>query len=161
MGSIVTRPKRKPRIPRQTNARSVIGGRDELNGLEGIKEVLNGMTAFQREVLARLDTIQRTVDILHSESHQEGELITMAWADVKKEVQETKDASQAIMTVLDSVRVQLRELIERNKDGEVVPVAELQAVHDDLDKNEKDMVAKVLEGTPADPTPEEEHAKGM
>jgi hypothetical protein len=87
-----------------------------------------------------------------------GESEMAVWADIKKEVQETKDASQALMTVLGNVRKQLADLIAAAKDGEFVPLAELKAVHDDLDKNEMDMVAATLEGTD---TPTDPHAAGM
>jgi hypothetical protein len=106
---------------------------------------------FFEEQFARIEAMLRmTVTI--------GERGMATWADIKKEVRETKDASQALMTVLGNVRKQLADLIAAAKDGEVVPVAELQAVHDDLNKNEADMVAATLEGTG---TPTDEHAAGM
>jgi cell division FtsZ-interacting protein ZapD len=112
------------------------------------------MTAFQRQVMASLTAIHRKLGVLHAENQREGELIMATWNDIKEDVRETQDASQALMKVLDNVRLQLAELASK----EFVDPAELQAVHDDLDKNTADMVAKALEGTgvPTDP-----HAASM
>jgi septal ring factor EnvC (AmiA/AmiB activator) len=114
-----------------------------------------------RRAEARFDRVDNTLERIEKKLNSivtKGEQQVANWADIKKEVQETKDASQAIMTVLGNVRKQLADLIAATKDGEFVPLAEIQAVHDDLDKNELDMVAATLEGTD---TPTDPHAAGM
>lgn len=80
------------------------------------------------------------------------------WKDeILKEVRETKDASQALMKALADVRADLAELASR----ESVSPGDVAEVVKELDDNQKEMIAAVFEGTPAEPTPEEEHAATM
>jgi histone H3/H4 len=82
----------------------------------------------------------------------------MMWKDeVMKEVRETKDASQALMKALADVRAELVVLASR----ETVSPSDVAEVVKELDDNQKEMIAAVFEGTPAEPSPEEAHAAGM
>jgi DnaJ-domain-containing protein 1 len=83
------------------------------------------------------------------------------WAEVKADLVEYKDATQAMMAALRAVVKKLDDLVASSKDGEFVPVAELTALKDELDRETAAVVVATLEGTRGEPTEEEAHAAGM
>jgi hypothetical protein len=84
----------------------------------------------------------------------------MAWADIKQDVKEVGDAAQALVLVLDDVRRQLKTAMDTAKDGEYVPVSEIEAIHAELDKHTGEMAKAVVDGTPSD-NPNKDHETGM
>lgn len=83
------------------------------------------------------------------------------WTEVKKDLTEYKDATQAMRAAFAAVVKKLDDLIAASKDGEFVKVDELKAMKEDLDKETADVVAATLENTRGEPTDEETHAAGM
>lgn len=83
------------------------------------------------------------------------------WAELKTDVAEYKDATQGLMAVFEKIRQDLAALVQSSKDGEFVPVEEITALAEDLDKNTTGVIEATLEGTPAEPTNDETHAAGM
>jgi vacuolar-type H+-ATPase subunit I/STV1 len=83
------------------------------------------------------------------------------WAEVKADLVEYKDATQAMRAAFAAVVKKLDDLVAGSKDGEFVPVAELTALKEELDRETAAVVVATLEGTRGEPTEEEAHAAGM
>jgi hypothetical protein len=118
---------------------------------------------FGRKYWDALRRIERKVDILIGAVGTliESEVALMkGWTEFKEDLRENKNATDAMRAALRKVVQDLAAITQASKDGEFVPVADIDALATELDKNTADIVAATLEGTPGEPTPEEVHAAG-
>jgi ribosome-binding ATPase YchF (GTP1/OBG family) len=118
---------------------------------------------FGRKYWDALRRIEKKVDVLVDVVSIliENEVNQMKnWADFKEDLRENKNATDAMRAALRKVVQDLAAITQASKDGEFVPVADIDALATELDKNTADIVAATLEGTPGEPTPEEVHAAG-
>jgi hypothetical protein len=104
--------------------------------------------------------VEHKLDWIIRDRIQRERTIDMAWADIKADVKEVGDAAQALVLVLDDVRRQLKTAMDAAKDGEYVPVSEIEAIHAELDKHTGEMAKAVVDGTPSD-NPNKDHETGM
>jgi hypothetical protein len=104
--------------------------------------------------------VEHKLDWIIKHRLKQEETFLMAWDDIKKDVKEVGDAAQALVLVLDDVRKQLKTAMDAAKDGEYVPLSEIEAIHAELDKHTGEMAKAVVDGTPSD-NPNKDHETAM